>query len=169
MKDKSKTLLLQDKIKTFFKWSGLLDEEVTKRLQYIKSDWELQWDFEEEQYIEEENSFSPELNKLFIEFSAYEPVQNYHMNEDEIVEFLNEKRNTKITKVGKRWSVDDYGQTLEQGAFSDIEQYNLKQAAIGRIYAAIKRGQNNYDDMEESHRFILSEILISILYHQEFD
>lgn len=169
MKDSSETLLLQDKIKAFFKWSELLDEEVTKRLQHIKSNWELQWDFEEEQYIEEENSFSPELNKLFMEFSKYNPVKNYHLHEDEIVEFLNEKRNTKIKKVGKRWIVNDYGQTLEQGAFSDIEQYNLKQAAIGRIYAAIKRSQNNYDDMEESHRFILSEILLSILYYQVFD
>jgi hypothetical protein len=169
MKSKSKTEQLQDKIKEFFKWSGLLDEEITKRLQHIKSNWELQWDFEEEQYIEEENSFSPELNKLFIEFSKYKPVKNYHLQEDKIVEFLNEKRNTKIKKEGKRWIVVDYGQTLEQGAFSDIEQYNLKQAAIGRIYAAIKRNQNNYDDMEESHRFILSEILLSILYHQEFD
>jgi len=169
MENKSQTLVLQDKIKTFFKWSELLDEEVTKRLRHIKSDWELQWDFEEEQYVEEENSFSPELNKLFIEFSQHALVDNYHMHEDEIVEFLNEKRNIKITKVGKRWDVNDYGLTLEHGAFSDIEQHNLKQAAIGRIYAALKRNQNNYDDMEESHRFILSEILISILYHQEFD
>lgn len=168
MNNNSKTTF-QNKMKSFFKWSELLDEEVTKRLQHIKSNWELQWDFEKEEYIEEENSFSFELNKLFIEFPKNEPVANYHMHEDEIVKFLNEKRNIKITKIGKRWNVNDYGQTLEQGAFSDIEQYNLKQAAIGRIYAALKRRQNSYDDMEQSHRFILSEILISILYHKEFE
>jgi hypothetical protein len=168
MKNKLQTIF-QDKVKSFFKWSELLDEETTKRLQHIKSNWELQWDFEKEQYVEGENSFSSELNKLFIEFPENKPVDDYHMHEDEIVKFLNEKRNTKITKVGKRWNVVDYGQMLEQGAFSDIEQHNLKQAAIGRIYAALKRNQNSYDDMEDSHRFILSELIISILYHREFE
>lgn len=168
MKNKSQ-IIVQDKIKSFFQWSQFLDEEVTKRLRHIKSDWELQWDSNEKQYIEEENNFSQELNKLFIEFTKNKPIENYHMHEDKIIEFLNEKRNIKISKIGKRWNIDDYGQALEQGAFSDIEQYHLKQAAIGRIYAALKRNQNSYDDMEESHRFILSEILISLLYHQEIN
>jgi hypothetical protein len=168
MTNKSK-LTFENKVKSFFNWSELLDEEITKRLQHIRSNWELQWDFEKKQYIEEDNSFSPELNKLIIEFSKNKPIEDYHMHEDEIVEFLNEKRNIKITKSGKIWNVPDYGQALEQGSFSDIEQHNLKQAAIGRIYAALKRNQNNYDEMEKSHRFILSEILISILYHQKFE
>jgi len=154
-------------MRTFFEWSEYLDEDVTKQLRHIKQDWELMWDDENKQYIEEEYSFAEDLNKLFKELENIVPPKNYHEFEDNIAKYQIEFGKSRAKKKGKKWDVVDYASFIEQGAFHDINEYNLKKSAAGRIRGAITRKQNHYDEMEISHRIMLGDILAIILYHSE--
>ena len=60
----------------------------------------------------------------------------------------------------------EYGAILEQGGFNELNQSELILAAAGRIHAARIRGQNHFDEMEESPRRILADVLTIILYHK---
>ncbi len=153
----------------FFDWSGFLDFEVTKQLSHIKPNWELMWDESTAKYIEEEDSFAEDLNKLIEELKYIKPPNNYHKYEDIVCKYQNEFSNWNIQKKGNKWEVGDYACFLEQGGFHDINVENLIIAAAGRINAAIKRGQTNYDDMEESHRIMLGDLIAVILFHREGD
>lgn len=156
----------------FFEWSDNLEIYVTKRLQHIMPNWELMWDKEQKKYIEEENSFSGEINTLIEMLKKTEVPDSYHDSEDILAEYYNEsfrKYGKVANKVGNRWDVADYGSLLEQGAFKDIDQEFLIEAARGRIETAIKFGQNTFDEMEQGHAYILGDIIANILYHREND
>ena len=156
-------------MKDFFNWSDSLEENVTRRLRHIKPNWELMWSEEKQKYIEEEDRFAQDLNILIKDLTNTTVPISYHDNEDIIAEYYNGMYDKAVMKIGKIWNVADYGSLLEQGAFRDINQEHLIIAARGRIDAAIKFGQNKYDEMESGHRFILGEIIANILYHREND
>lgn len=61
----------------------------------------------------------------------------------------------------------DYASILEQGAFDDVDERNLLLAVSGRVKAALDRGQMHFDDMEESHRKMLADVLAIILFHRD--
>ncbi len=152
--------------KSFFGWSDLLDYMVNRELSHIRSNWEMTWDDSNDNYIPEEDSYAEALNKLFEEMSEVNPPLKYHDNEDRLAEYLQENSNWSIRKRNGRWIGAAYESILEQGGFGDVNQEQLILAAAGRIRAAIDREQTHFDDMEESHRYILAIVLIVILYHR---
>jgi hypothetical protein len=99
--------------------------------------WELFWDHEKNEYVREDGSFASLLNDLIEEMSAIIPPAKYHDNEDVLAQYVIEKLNWDIKKVGNRWIGGDYQSILEQGGFNDLEERNLVQAATGRVVAAI--------------------------------
>jgi hypothetical protein len=155
-----------DDIRNFFAWSDLLDREVLKPLEHIKSSWQMDWDTESKRYVPEEDSFAADLNLMIEDIAITAPSERYHDNEDILAEYVIEHLKWPIRKERGRWVGEDYPAILEQGAFDDIDQAELLTAATGRIYAAFEFGQKHYDEMEESHRRMLAAILSIILYHR---
>ena len=150
----------------FFGWSDLLDHMVNRELSHIRSNWEMTWDHGEARYEPEEDSYAEALNDLFRQMSEIDPPRKYHDNEDRLAEYLQQNSTWNIRKVKGRWVGAAYESILEQGGFGDIDQEQLRLAAAGRIRAAIDRGQKHFDDMEESHRYMLAIVMIVILYHR---
>ncbi|MGN7439091.1 MAG: hypothetical protein ACTHOO_10670 [Alcanivorax sp.] len=154
-------------VQEFFYWSDWFDYMVTKRLSHLKTNWELIWDHETRIYVEEDDSFARILNDLVYEISVISPPENYHDCEDRLAEFCKGKLGWQIEKVRGRWEGAPYSYILEQGAFDDIGQRDLCLAIRGRVQAAIDRGQEHFDDMEELHQKMLAEIFVILLYHRE--
>jgi hypothetical protein len=150
----------------FFANSEFLDYEVLRLLSHIKGNWELTWDRINERYLEEDDSYAGLLNVLIAEIENATPPARYHDNEDRLAEYVRTNLKWQIYKVGNRWVGNDYRPIIEQGGFDDLDEENLVLAAAGRIRAAIDRGQQQYDDMEESHRRMLAAVLAVILYHR---
>ena len=150
----------------FFANSEFLDYEVLRPLSHIKGNWELTWDRINQRYVEEDDSYAGLLNVLIAEIVNATPPARYHDNEDRLAEYVRTNLKWPIYKVGNRWIGDDYRSIIEQGGFDDLDEENLVLAAAGRIRAAIDRGQQYYDDMEESHRRMLAAVLAVILYHR---
>lgn len=159
-------LHMDERIKDFFSWSDLFDYMVTRQLSHIKGNWELTWDHAEKEYEPEEDSYAEKINELVEELSKLDPPSRYHDNEDRLAEYCKESLNWNIKKVGGRWVGSDYASILEQGGFKDIDETNLCIAACGRVKAALDRGQMHFDDMEEFHRKMLSDVVAIILYHR---
>jgi hypothetical protein len=153
-------------IENFFYKSSYLDLLVLKPLWHIREIWDLSWDDKTKRYLVEEDSFGAEINALITELENASVPENYHENEDKLAEYVAEKLNWQIKKIGQRWTEADYKSILEQGGFGDIDEQNLVLAASGRIHAAIKFGQSHFDKMEDGHMNILANILSIILYHR---
>lgn len=153
-------------MRSFFAHSDLIDHGVLRPLSHISENWELTWDAEAQKYEEEEHSYAKLLNQLIAEIESTTPPSKYHDNEDRLAEYTKKHLNWNIRKEGSRWVGSEYGAILEQGGFSDIDQNELILAAAGRIHAARIRGQNHFDEMEESHRRMLADVLTIILYHR---
>lgn len=152
----------------FFANSTLLDLEVLRPLSHIRGNWETTWDVENQEYLEEGDSFSGLLNALILEIDSTSPSARYHDNEDRLAEYLQDRLKWPIHKKGNRWvGPADYKAIIEQGGFSDLNEQELIKAAAGRISAAIERGQLHFDQMEDSHRSILAHVLSVILYHRD--
>ena len=151
----------------FFQWSDLFDHMVTRQLSHLRPNWELTWDREKEIYEPEEESYAERINELIVELSNLNPPTKYHDNEDRLAEYCKADLGWDIKKVGNRWVGADYAFILEQGAFRDIDERNLCFASVGRVRAALDRGQEHFDDMEEFHRRMLANVIVIILYHRE--
>ncbi len=155
-------------IKNFFKKSEILDYYVLRQLSHINSSWELVWDSEVNEYEREEGTFASLLNDLIDELASTPAPARYHDNEDTLAEYVKQNQKWKIRKLGNRWTGSDYKSILEQGGFKDMNEKDLVKAAVGRIKGAIDRKQQHFDDMEETHRKILADVLAIILYHRIF-
>jgi hypothetical protein len=158
---------MDEKIKEFFDWSTLFDEMVTRQLSHIRGNWELTWDCAEKKYEPEEGSYAELINELVIELSNLEPPLKYHDNEDRLAEYCKSDLRWAIQKAGNRWTGAPYASILEQGGLNDFNQKNLCLAACGRVKAALKRGQRHFDDMEESHREMLADVMAILLYRRD--
>lgn len=164
-------------VKDFFAWSDWVDHEVLRPLSHIRANWEITWDHDAREYRPEDDSFAELLNELVDELDTCDPPSRYHDNEDVLGEYVQRKFNWGVKKVGRSWvgsddgrlGPDDYIVLLQQGAFDDEGQAGLVRAAAGRIQAAIVRGQTHFDQMEESHQYMLAGVLASILYHRAFE
>ena len=150
----------------FFENSEYLDRMVLRPLSHISINWELRWNEEKEEYETEGDSLASELNNLIKEINNTNPPISYHDNEDALAEYLKEKMNWNIQKIGNRWNCPDYGRLLEQGGFGDIDESHLVKASAGRIEAAKNFDQLNFDEMEAGHQKILAFALSSIIYHR---
>lgn len=139
---------------------------VLKPLWIARGNWDLSWSPETKRYIVEEDSFGQEMNDLISEIDGTIPPKKYHDNEDVLVEYVSQNLNWNIQKIKNRWEGAEYKSILEQGGFGDIDEKNLVLAATGRIHTAIKLGQKHFDEMENGHMIILSNILSIILYHR---
>ncbi|MBC7523917.1 MAG: hypothetical protein H7239_05715 [Flavobacterium sp.] len=153
-------------IENFFYKSHFLDMFVLKPLWMIRGTWDLFWDTDSKRYLVEEDSFGNEINDLISELESISPPENYHDNEDILAEYVDKKLNWGMKKIKKKWIGADYKVILEQGGFGDIDEKNLVLAASGRIHAAIKFGQKHFDEMENGHMIILSNVLSIILFHR---
>ncbi|OCH16908.1 hypothetical protein [Aliivibrio logei] len=149
----------------FFEQSDSLDYEVLRPMRHIRGNWELRQG-DESLFAIEEDSFAEDLNNLIDELEVAEIPERYHDNEDLLAEYVKNKFNSEIVKVGNRWEGQSYQIILQDAGFFDIDERNLVQSAKGRIMAAIKFGQTSYDDMELGHRKMLAVILTLILYHR---
>jgi hypothetical protein len=154
-----------DDRREFFAWSDSLDRAVLRPLSNIKLNWELMWDHDEKRYQPEEGSFAGDLNALIDCISAAPRPDRYHDNEDVVANYLASQPGSTLRKEGGRWKGDDYFSILERGGFRDIDQRQLRLAAVGRVCAAIEHGQRHFDEMEEGHREMLAIIMTIILYH----
>ena len=157
---------MKTKLNDFFKLSDFLNYLVLRPLSHIRGNWELTYDIDNDSYEEEEDSFARELNSLINELGNTEIPRRYHDNEDKLAQYVKETFNKEIKKVGNMWVGADYRIILQDGGFDDINEENLVQSAVGRIIAAKKCKQHHFDDMEESHRKMLSVIITLILYHR---
>lgn len=157
---------MNDSIKAFFSNCEYLDYLVLRPLSHINPNWELMWNSRADEYIIEDDSFADKLNQLVFELAATNPPARYHDNEDALAEYVIQSLNWNLKKIGNRWVGSNYESILEQGGFHDLDEQNLVQAATGRIWAAINRGQVHFDEMEESHQKILAAVLAIILYHR---
>ncbi len=132
-------------------------------LSYIKSDYELEWI--DGKLVESDTSFALYLNQLFDELENVVAPKNYHKYEDRIAKYCASEEDS-IYKKGKFWVGDDYGWILESGSYHDINEENLILAIAGRVKAALNRKQKTFDEMEERHRLMLSELLRCFIYHR---
>lgn len=153
-------------IEDFFNGSVNLDRYVLRPLSHLKQTWDLSWDKSTKRFVVEKDSFGTDFNELITELEHTNPPDNYHDNEDKIAEYFKKFLKWEIQKINRRWTGADYEFILEQGGFGDIDEKNLVLAASGRIHAAIKFGQDHFDDMEDGHMNILSNILSIILFHR---
>ena len=152
--------------KSFFANSDLADHAILRPLSHILPNWELTWDDAANKYYEEEDSYAKMLNELIVEIEHTIPPARYHDNEDRLAENVIMHLGWKIRKEGTRWVGEDYGFIIEQGGFDDFSETELVKAAAGRIHAARIRGQNHFDEVEESHRRMLATVVVAILYHR---
>lgn len=150
----------------FFDRTELLDYEVLRPLSHIRGNWELFSGTDGYHFEVEEDSFAKELSELIDEIDGAEIPARYHDNEDKLAEYVRDKFEREIKKVGNRWVGSDYRIILQDAGFFDISEYNLVQSAKGRIISAKKYNQNHYDEMEAGHRKMLAVILTLILYHR---
>lgn len=150
----------------FFDQSDYLDYEVLRPLSHIRGNWELYPGTDEFHFELEEDSFAKELSELIDELGATEIPDRYHDNEDTLAEYVRDKFDSEIRKVGNRWVGREYQIILQDAGFFDINEENLVQSAKGRIIAAQNFNQNHYDEMETGHRKMLAVILTLILYHR---
>jgi hypothetical protein len=153
-------------MRSFFAYSDLIDHGVLRPLSHISGNWELTWNAGTQKYEEEDDSYTKLLNLLIEEIENTIPPAKYHDNEDRLAEYTQKHLNWNIRKEGGRWVGAEYGAILEQGGFHDFNQSELILAAAGRVRAARNRGQNHFDEIEESHRRILADVLTIILYHR---
>ena len=153
-------------MRNFFAKSDYLDMMVLRPLSHILPNWELTWNNKTNKYVVEKNSYAKKLNHLLLEIERINPPKRYHDNEDFLAEYVKINLKWPVTKKGNKWICGDYSSLLEQGGFGDINEKNLIQAASGRIHAAIRHGQNHFDDMEEGHMKILASVISIILYHR---
>ncbi|PKG39620.1 hypothetical protein [Psychromonas sp. Urea-02u-13] len=151
-------------MRSFFENSDYFERLVTKPLFYIKPDYELDW--KDGKLIESDDSFAKVLNQLLDKLDSIEAPKNYHLHEDILAEYCSLEEPT-VYKKGKLWLGQDYGWILENGAYEDIDEVNLTFAILGRVKAAFLRKQNTFDEMEERHRAMLSELLQCFIYHRE--
>ena len=152
--------------KVFFRNSALLDYLVLRQLSHIKGNWELIWDDDKQVYEPEEESYAELLNQLIEKLCSVNPPPGYHENEDCLAEYVRSNLDWDLRKIGGRWVGEDYAAILEQGVSDNINEESLILAAAGRIKAAIDHNQLHFDDMEQSHRKILADVLSIILYHR---
>lgn len=151
---------------SFFSRSEAFDYMVLRPLSHIRGNWELTWDDESKQYKEEDGSYAGIVNELLTELGQCRPPDRYHDNEDRLAEYVVKSLGWTIHKVNNRWVGMDYSSILEHGGFRDVNENNLVLATAGRVQAAIARGQNHFDDMEESHQRMLAAVMSIILYHR---
>jgi hypothetical protein len=153
-------------VNTFLADSNFLDEDVLRPLSHILPNWELTWDEASQKYFEEKDSYAAVLNGLISELDSVTPPMRYHDNEDRLAEYVIKHLKWPIRKEGERWVGVNYDAIVEQGGFHDVDERDLVLAAAGRIRAATERGQQHFDDMQESHRRMLAAVLSIILYHR---
>lgn len=156
----------RETVREFFAKSIILDQQVLRPLSHIKGNWDVTWDDDAQRYMPEEDSYAKQLNIIIDEIADTAVSASYHENEDAVVNHLASRTGSTLTKIRGRWQTDDYRGLLEQGGFDDIDQGDLLTAAIGRVTAAITRGQRHFDEMEEGHRIMLGHVLTIILYHR---
>lgn len=153
-------------MQTFFANSTLLPYLVLRPLSHIRSNWDAMWNPAADEYLEESDSCAAILNGVVGELKKITPPLRYHDNEDRLAEYVRDKLNWQIHKVGLRWVGEDYQLILQQGSFDDVDQKELLLALSGRIKAAVDRGQLHFDDMEDSHQKMLAAVLSVIIWQR---
>jgi hypothetical protein len=155
-------------IHRFFANDEFLDRVVLRPLAHIRFNWDLIWEQSEDGYRPEDDSFAALVNALIWELGKLTPPSRYHDNEDRLAEYVRDGGlGWPIKKVHGRWVGADYEAILQQGAWKDVDQSDLAQAAAGRVWAAIRFDQHHFEDMEKSHRDMLGAVLSIILYHRQ--
>jgi len=158
-----------DDIRGFFGWSEVLNYLVLRPLSHITLAWEMRWDPVARRYEPEPGSFADDLNAIIELIAKAAPPDRYRDNEDRIAERVVCDLGWPIQKRGTRWVGADYATILEQGAFRDMRQRDLIAAAAGRVRGAFAHGHRHIDEMEDSHRTMLTALMAIIIYHRYCD
>lgn len=156
-------------VRRFFASSDALDYVVLRPLSHITLNWEACWDRETGRYQPEHDSFADDLNAVIDQIVETPRPPRYHDAEDSLAENVLRTLNWPIQKKGERWVGADYLGILEQGAFSDVGQEALADAASGRVRAALDRGQAHFDQMEDRHKHVLANLITIMIYHRYND
>jgi hypothetical protein len=119
-----------DNIRGFFARSDDLDRMTLRPLSHITLSWETQWDFENERYEPEYDSFTDDLNVVIEQLADCARPASYHLHEDQLAENTLRQLRWPIQKKKGRWIGADYATILEQGAFGEMP--NLISAACER-------------------------------------
>ena len=158
---------------SFFGRSNWLDEFVLRPLSHIASCWELRRTGTIGVFMEEEESLAGLMNTLIGDISMATPPADYHGHEDAVIRLRNGPENSSIYLEGKRWrdrrtgeplGKSAIGGLLEQAAIGYDDVPDLILAAAGRVAVALKFGQANFDDLDDGHSDMLSEVLTVILF-----
>jgi hypothetical protein len=165
----SQRVSTKDDVRAFFAQSEWLDRFVLRPLSHITLNWELTWDAELKVYEPEEDSFAADLNCVIDLICNCHNPANYHKHEDVLANYLVESGSWPTQKKGSKWIGANYQSILEQGAFQDYRQIDLIASATGRVYAALRFGQLDFDSMEDGHRTMLAAVMTIILYHRLCD
>lgn len=134
-------------------------------LSHITLSWETQWDFENERYKPEYDSFADDLNVVIEQLAMCARPASYHSHEDQLAENTLRQLRWPIQKKNGRWIGADYANILEQGAFGAMP--DLISAACGRVHAALDHGQTHFDEMEDAHLAMLAALITIIIYHRD--
>ena len=83
-------LTYEDLILDFIDYSDIFDHMVLRPLSHIRGNWELQWNYEKLEFLEEEDSFAKDLNQLLRDIADCKLPCNYryHASEDIIARLV---------------------------------------------------------------------------------
>jgi hypothetical protein len=156
----------------FFGESGWLDSAVLRPMSHIASCWELRRTDTVGVFMEEEESLAGLMNELIREISEATPPADYHAHEDAVMR-LRQNNDSQIYLGDKRWRDRATGLPLaksaiafflEQASIGYEDVPDLVNAAAGRVAAALRFGNANFDQLDEGHADMLAEVLCVILF-----
>ena len=159
-------LTYEDLILDFIDCSDIFDHMVLRPLSHIRGNWELQWNYEKLEFLEEEDSFAKDLNQLLRDIADYELPCNYryHASEDIIARLVKKHLHWNIYRDRRGfWHGAEYIWIIEQGTLYDIDQQEILKALKGRILAAIVRKQK-FSDIDSGHQAMIAGLFSIILY-----
>ena len=100
-------LTYEDLILDFIDCSDIFDHMVLRPLSHIRGNWELQWNYEKLEFLEEEDSFAKDLNQLLRDITDCELPCNYryHASEDIIARLVKKHLHWNIYRDRKAFYV----------------------------------------------------------------
>lgn len=125
---------------------------------HIRGNWELQWNYEKLEFLEEEDSFAKDLNQLLRDIADYELPCNYryHASEDIIARLVKKHLHWNIYRDRRGcWHGAEYIWIIEQGTLYDIDQQEILKAT----------GMIKYLQSEEELALILAHEIGHLEFH----
>lgn len=151
----------QKLIKNFFYKSETLAMAALLPLDHIYDNWELRWNESTEEYREEDDSFSPQINGIirdlvrsgFSEMKMESPI--------ELAQFLNRRLDWPV-ETGSNLALSTY--LRKDAEIFLLTETGLYESASVVIEFCIRKGFLHFDDLDEYFREILGSIISALIY-----